>query len=692
MKISQKLVILTAIPLIAFFIVSLVFIKNNIDESNIVSDMANNTKLLMAVSDLIHELQRERGRTSIYLSGGSREDMEGQRKSTDSKIPSVTSALNTSTISSQIKTNTAEAISEIEKVRSTANQKGPAKDVVDTYGKIISAFMSTETTIANSKTTRGFGKALTTIIILETAKENAGKLRATVSGVLTADKPFDEELFTRLITFKANIDANLDSKAIVLSSTAKTLLEDSRKSEAWAGVNKVFNVVLTKSKDGEFGISGKDFFATITKVIDDMYSVRNKEVESIVNNLSIIQDEIASTLLKVYFSLGLILLLVLISAFFLARSITAPINHIISYSKDVASGNLNATLVERFSHDLGVLQASLEAMVENLKSKILEAERNSSIASEQTEKALLAMKEADVARQKAESAKAEGMLQAAHQLEGVVEIVSSASEQLSAQVEQSSRGSEEQSGRVRETATAMEEMNATVLEVARNAQQAADVSHQARQQALEGSKIVTDAVKSIEAVHAQSIAIKEDMDVLGKQAEGIGQIMGVIADIADQTNLLALNAAIEGARAGDAGRGFAVVADEVRKLAEKTMIATQEVGQAITGIQEGTRKNIHNVEQSGVSIEEAAKLSAQSGESLKQILEFVHMVNDQVQSIATASEQQSAASEEINHSVEQVATISAETAQAMEQASSAVAELAQQSQALQRLIVEMKNG
>ena len=692
MKISQKLVILTAIPLIAFFIVSLVFIKNNIDESNIVSDMANNTKLLMAVSDLIHELQRERGRTSIYLSGGSREDMEGQRKSTDSKIPSVTSALNTSTISSQIKTNTAEAISEIEKVRSTANQKGPAKDVVDTYGKIISAFMSTETTIANSKTTRGFGKALTTIIILETAKENAGKLRATVSGVLTADKPFDEELFTRLITFKANIDANLDSKAIVLSSTAKTLLEDSRKSEAWAGVNKVFNVVLTKSKDGEFGISGKDFFATITKVIDDMYSVRNKEVESIVNNLSIIQDEIASTLLKVYFSLGLILLLVLISAFFLARSITAPINHIISYSKDVASGNLNATLVERFSHDLGVLQASLEAMVENLKSKILEAERNSSIASEQTEKALLAMKEADVARQKAESAKAEGMLQAAHQLEGVVEIVSSASEQLSAQVEQSSRGADEQSGRVRETATAMEEMNATVLEVARNAQQAADLSHQAHQQAQEGSKIVTDAVKSIEAVHAQSIAIKEDMDVLGKQAEGIGQIMGVIADIADQTNLLALNAAIEAARAGDAGRGFAVVADEVRKLAEKTMTATQEVGNAITGIQEGTRKNIHNVEQAGVSIEEAAKLSVQSGESLKQILEFVHMVNDQVQSIATASEQQSAASEEINRSVEQVATISTETAQAMEQASSAVADLAQQSQALQRLIVEMKKG
>lgn len=106
----------------------------------------------------------------------------------------------------------------------------------------------------------------------------------------------------------------------------------------------------------------------------------------------------------------------------------------------------------------------------------------------------------------------------------------------------------------------MEEMNATVLEVARNAQQAADVSHQARQQAQEGSKIVSDAVKSIESVHVQSISIREDMRTpRGKQAEGIGQIMGVIADIADQTNLLALNAAIEAARAGDAGRGFAVL-------------------------------------------------------------------------------------------------------------------------------------
>ena len=355
----------------------------------------------------------------------------------------------------------------------------------------------------------------------------------------------------------------------------------------------------------------------------------------------------------------------------------------------IAGGDLDA----RFNParpEIGVFGA-MKQMVATLKGKIAEADQKSSEAREESARAQKATAEAEEARRQAERAKAEGMLQAAHQLEGVVQIVSSASEELSAQIEQSSRGADEQSGRVRETATAMEQMNATVLEVAKNAQQAADVSNNARKQAIEGAQIVNDAVKGITTVHSQSLALKQDMDALGKQAESIGQVMGVIADIADQTNLLALNAAIEAARAGDAGRGFAVVADEVRKLAEKTMTATQEVGRAIKEIQEGTRKNIQSVEHTGESIEAATRLSVQSGESLKNILECVQLVNDQVQSIATASEEQSAASEEINRSVEQVATISAETAQAMEQAARAVADLAEQSQALQHLIGDMKN-
>ena len=293
-------------------------------------------------------------------------------------------------------------------------------------------------------------------------------------------------------------------------------------------------------------------------------------------------------------------------------------------------------------------------------------------------------------QERAEKSRAEGMLQAAHQLEEIVNVVTAASEQLSKHIGQSSEGALQQSQRVTQTATAMEEMNSIVVEVARNAGHAAETAESARVKAQEGAEAVSLVVKGIENVYHQSMSVKDDMATLGKQADGIGHILNVISDIADQTNLLALNAAIEAARAGDAGRGFAVVADEVRKLAEKTMTATKEVGEAIRGIQESTQRNIINVEKAASTIEEATGLANTSGETLKAIVSLVIGASDQVRSIAAASEEQSAASMEINNSIEQVAAISSETSQAMEQASRAVGDLVGQTNILLQLLGEMK--
>ncbi|MDO9084552.1 MAG: methyl-accepting chemotaxis protein, partial [Humidesulfovibrio sp.] len=180
----------------------------------------------------------------------------------------------------------------------------------------------------------------------------------------------------------------------------------------------------------------------------------------------------------------------------------------------------------------------------------------------------------------------EKIARAAEAANAISDQVASASEELSAQIEQSSRGTEQQRARTGEAATAMEEMNATVMEVAKSASSAAELAEQAKRKAQEGAQLVDAVVSNINQINTRAEALKVDMGELGKQAQGIGQIMNVISDIADQTNLLALNAAIEAARAGDAGRGFAVVADEVRKLAEKTMTATNEVGAYIKAVQE----------------------------------------------------------------------------------------------------------
>jgi len=279
--------------------------------------------------------------------------------------------------------------------------------------------------------------------------------------------------------------------------------------------------------------------------------------------------------------------------------------------------------------------------------------------------------------------------EAARGATAIADRLSTATEELSAQIEQSSRGAEIQAQRVSGTATAMEEMNASVLEVAQNAASAATVSGQAKGKAEEGAGIVNNVVQGIAELLRQATDLKTNMTALGAQAQNIGQIMNVISDIADQTNLLALNAAIEAARAGEAGRGFAVVADEVRKLAEKTMNATKEVGDAIHGIQDGTRKNVAQVEQTVTTIEATTTLANQSGEALAGIVTLVEQAADQARSIATAAEQQSSTSEEINRSVEEVNQISSETSEAMRQSAQAVEELAQQAQELKKIIAQM---
>jgi len=182
------------------------------------------------------------------------------------------------------------------------------------------------------------------------------------------------------------------------------------------------------------------------------------------------------------------------------------------------------------------------------------------------------------------------------------------------------------------------------------------------------------------------------MRSLGEQAQGIGAIMGVISDIADQTNLLALNAAIEAARAGEAGRGFAVVADEVRKLAEKTAHATTEVRTAIGGIQSGTNTAAAQMDAAVERVTQATGLAQRSGEALAEIVKMVESAGDQVRSIATAAEQQSATSEEINRAVSSISVIATETDDAMAQSTEAVEALVAQTQKLEQLIAALRSS
>jgi methyl-accepting chemotaxis protein len=387
---------------------------------------------------------------------------------------------------------------------------------------------------------------------------------------------------------------------------------------------------------------------------------------------------------------GIVLVLSLI-VYSLVRLVSRPITQLSGMANRVAAGNLESREGERFHGEMGLLQHSIETMVGTLRDKIHEVESSCKVAEEETQVAQKAIAEAEAAKAQAAQATRAGLLQAADRLRGISQTMNEASRDISTRIDSSRRGSDMQKDRVGETATAMEEMNATVLAVASNAGQAAEAADQAKGKAQDGAGVVNKVVQAIQAVYVQAQGLKTNMGQLGRQADGIGQVMGVINDIADQTNLLALNAAIEAARAGDAGRGFAVVADEVRKLAEKTMTATKEVAQAISDIQKGTRENITSVDQAVARIEEATGLAKNAGEALAGIVSFVETSSDQVRAIAAASGQQSAASDEISRSLDDINRIASETAEAMSEAVEAVSGLVEQAQTLLGLVQELES-
>jgi methyl-accepting chemotaxis protein len=332
---------------------------------------------------------------------------------------------------------------------------------------------------------------------------------------------------------------------------------------------------------------------------------------------------------------------------FVVRSISGALSEGVDVANRLATGDLTASVTIRSTDEIGTLMTAMDNMVKSLRLLI-------------------------------------------GKIKYAADNMASGSEQLSTSAEEISRGMNEQTSRSTQIATAAEQMSQTVVDVAKNTSNIAQISTQAFDHAKDGEGVVKRSVDEVQAIASTVAESSQVMKRLGESSGQIGDIVGVINDIADQTNLLALNAAIEAARAGEQGRGFAVVADEVRKLAERTTQATSQINSRISSIQSEVAHAGVAMNNATLRVESGVEFSRKTGDSLSNIVSSVNTLQSMVQQIASATEEMSSVSETISSDIHGIAAGSKEISAGSGQIAQASSDLARLATELQSVVRHFK--
>jgi len=307
-------------------------------------------------------------------------------------------------------------------------------------------------------------------------------------------------------------------------------------------------------------------------------------------------------------------LLLVAAATLIGRSITVPLAHLVASMKELAGGNLSATVPDRDRRDeIGAMATALETFRENAEARLRleEAQLHEARAREQRAQRI----EQTTARFEAQvRTLLEDQVQAAVHLRDTAQSLTGMAEDTSVRASTVAAATEQASANVQSVASAAEQLSASLREVSSTAAVSRDIGAEAISRAVH----TTELVKGLEGV-----------------SQSIGDVVKLISSIAQQTNLLALNATIEAARAGEAGKGFAVVASEVKTLANQTAQATEQIE---------------------VQIGEVQRVATETGNAIHAVSDIIRRLEQLSTSVAGAVEQQSIATQEIGrNTVEAVA-------------------------------------
>jgi len=268
--------------------------------------------------------------------------------------------------------------------------------------------------------------------------------------------------------------------------------------------------------------------------------------------------------------------------------------------------------------------------------------------------------------------------------------VTSAAQKTRGTAGQLSNASERQAQQIAKAGQAIIGMANSVKKVSANAVESADVAKKSVDIAGKGAKAVRDTINGMDAIREQIQETSKRIKRLGESSQEIGEIVGLIDDIADQTNILALNAAIQAAMAGEAGRGFAVVADEIQRLAERSGNATKQIDALVKTIQGDTNEAVSSMEQSTSGVVNGAKIAERAGEALAEIEKVSVQLAGQIENISQTSRTQAAVASNISGTMTIIQEITTQTSNGTNETASSIEQLSQLASELKKSVAGFK--